>query len=630
MDSRALPNELTFTELVATLWRGRWWAIGVLILVAAGGLLFVSTTPPVWRVQSVVETDLGIANSTGQGPVLTAADAAAVNAAHAAKLTARSVLETVLEEPAIGDGALLAGEDNHLTWLKKNVSVDVGGDDGLITLAMTSPHRDEACRVINRIVEVYRAQCEAAHRQLLGERQERLVDELARQEGRLREEQERLLETLAEHPDAVPPGGAGPEDALQLETRRELLRLQDRRRALSAELTADHDVIRGLDASIADLQQRLSTGVTESADGFFDAEVQRMRVDQARGLSDALHQRVLDFSLTAPTTGHDGALGVIRVLEEAAPRTATVAVSKTVLVAICLLLGLVLATVAAFLGGSLDRRVRSPRGLFSATGIRVLGGVPVVRVKARSAVATWFSSSDYAEAMRAVRAAVVSAAPGSVGQSLVVAAPDRRDGASLVAAGLAIAFARSGERVLLLDANLRMPGQRRLFELGAAAEIGLVELLIGRANPDAVIIDTAVRRLDVLSAGGIRPNSPELLHTARFSRVVQNLKSDYDRVIIDAPPVLGQADARVLASHCDAAILVARAGRSTSDRVAAASEVMRAARVPLLGTVLNQLPRHRDLGLGVGAYGALPRGLADDQYVLTDFDYARSRDAGDR
>ena len=170
-------------------------------------------------------------------------------------------------------------------------------------------------------------------------------------------------------------------------------------------------------------------------------------------------------------------------------------------------------------------------------------------------------------------------------KGLAVVSAGSGDGRSYIAANLAIVFSQLGERTLLIDADMRVPRQHRLFSLGKRA--GLSDILVGRAGSEAVVSIDALPNLSVLSAGATPPNPQELLGRQSFSKLLLAFGEDFDVIIVDTPPASACADAHTVAVRTGAALIVARQGKSSMARLAQFTHSLREFGVTLVGSVLN-------------------------------------------
>jgi capsular exopolysaccharide synthesis family protein len=181
--------------------------------------------------------------------------------------------------------------------------------------------------------------------------------------------------------------------------------------------------------------------------------------------------------------------------------------------------------------------------------------------------------SPAAEAYRVLRTNLGLGEPGAATRMLAVAAPGPGEGASEVAANLAVVTAQAGRRVVLVDADLRRPTQHALF--GVSAETGLsVALRDDPAAPAPPLTASGVAGLQLLVAGPVPPDPAECLGGPRLRALLALLREQADVVILDLPPVTAVTDAAVVAPHTDGLLLVLAAGRSRRDETRRARGLM--------------------------------------------------------
>lgn len=170
-------------------------------------------------------------------------------------------------------------------------------------------------------------------------------------------------------------------------------------------------------------------------------------------------------------------------------------------------------------------------------------------------------------------------------KGLAVVSASSGDGRSFIAANLAIVFSQLGERTLLIDADMRVPCQHKLFSLGKRA--GLSDILVGRIGPEAIASVDALPNLSVLAAGAIPPNPQELLGRQSFSKLLVSLGEEFDVIIIDTPSASICADAHTVAVRTGAALVVARQDKSSMVQLGQFTNSLREFGVTLVGSVLN-------------------------------------------
>jgi capsular exopolysaccharide synthesis family protein len=199
-----------------------------------------------------------------------------------------------------------------------------------------------------------------------------------------------------------------------------------------------------------------------------------------------------------------------------------------------------------------------------------------------------------AEQYRLLRTRVTRAENGRAFRAIIVTSPNKGDGKSLTAANLALTMAHDAQqRVLLLDADLRRPSVHRLF--GISETPGLSDILMGGANLEDALVAVPEHRLTVLPSGLIPTQPAELLGSAGMRRVLETLRSRFDRILIDMPPIAPLADVAIASTMADGVLMIVRAGVTPKPAIERALSGLDAAKV--LGLVLN------DAGASGSHYG---------------------------
>ncbi len=249
-----------------------------------------------------------------------------------------------------------------------------------------------------------------------------------------------------------------------------------------------------------------------------------------------------------------------------------------------------LVTGVLFLRELVDQRVKLPADLRNMPHAELVGVIPQSREDPSGpstidSVVARDPGGLMAEAFRQVRAEVLTKMDRRGYKTLMVVGARAESGVSSIVNNLAISLGFNGRKVLVLDANFRRPAQHRLF--GIAGERGLVEVLRGEARLEETIVHQEAMHVDVLPTGASREAAPELLEGAAFRSLLSHLETQYDLILIDAPPALLASDAQMLARQTDAALVVVRAVAETRGMVSRMIRQLDGQRADLLGIVLN-------------------------------------------
>ncbi len=358
-------------------------------------------------------------------------------------------------------------------------------------------------------------------------------------------------------------------------------------------------------ALVAEEAQRVADQrVIAARAGDLQTEFRRLdsRVEQSLEAIDDVSANIRSLNLAEIGSENLTAMSV-DVLDPATLDTAELASSKTRTLAQFLILGLLAGGALTWVRTMLDQRLRSEEDLARVVPAPLLGVLPKTRINEDKvdAVRAWTEHRALAEAARGLRTAVYFSLPTEEGTILHLTSPEKGDGKSTTTAYLAIAMAQAGQTVLVIDADLRSPRQQRVF--GLSNEVGLSDALIDTSRPLSEMIQkTELVGLDVLTTGPIPSAPAEMLNSRRFEQLLTGLAGIYDRIIVDSPPVLAVTDSRVIATKCDATILVTRVDKSTRNSTGAAYERIASVGARVLGVVLNAMPTGIGYGYGAG-YG---------------------------
>ncbi len=326
----------------------------------------------------------------------------------------------------------------------------------------------------------------------------------------------------------------------------------------------------------------------------------KREVDTNRELYDGLLQRFKEIGVAGGVTANN-----IAVVDRAQVPQGRYKPSLSRNLALGLVLGLMLGVLLALLLEFLDDTLKTPDDVEQRLRVPLLGIIPKLG-KESPQEAFVDPRSAFAEAYRSVRTALQFSTDQGVPRVLLVTSPVPAEGKSTTALTLARNFAQLGKRVLLIEADLRNPSLHRA--LGMRGENGLSSLLAGSAGPSDVIIDTADERLKVILAGALPPNPAELLSGSRLVSLLAVASEKFDQVIIDGPPVLGIADAPILANAASGTLLVVQAGKTRISTAQVALKRLLSARARVIGALLTQYDA-KATGYGYGyesyyAYGA--------------------------
>ena len=264
------------------------------------------------------------------------------------------------------------------------------------------------------------------------------------------------------------------------------------------------------------------------------------------------------------------------------------------------ILGLILGVGAAFFLEYLDRTVRTSADVEMLLSIPVLGIIPRLR-KIQPESEAEDRRSDLpllvaldpldpaAEAYRNLRMNLMfMSTEDSPIRTLLFSSPGPSEGKSTTSINFAVMLAQQGERVLLVDADIRRPALHRAMDV--LREPGLTNLLVGDTEIRGAVRPNVLPNLDVLPSGPFPPNPSELLNSKKMSQLLRNLEGTYSHIILDSPPILAVTDSAILGTHTDGMVLVLRSGSTEQRAAERAVDQVRRVGVRVFGAVLNEVP----------------------------------------
>jgi polysaccharide biosynthesis transport protein len=278
-----------------------------------------------------------------------------------------------------------------------------------------------------------------------------------------------------------------------------------------------------------------------------------------------------------------------------------------------LLAGLLLGIALSWTREQSDQSLKTPQDIEEKLGVTFLGLLPALEdddgktggkkrssnkrrrpvgsTLARELIVHEAPLSGIAEAARSIRTNLTFMNPDHPYKRLLVTSAAPSEGKTTVACSIAIALAQAGQRVCIIDGDLRKPRLHRIFD--RVGDQGVSNVIVGDATVDEVAKPTMIENLWSIPAGPAPPSPADLLHSAKFKKLLADLSDRFDRVVIDSPPIVPVTDAAIMSTQVDGTVFVVRAFQTSRQMIRQGLRSLRDVDSPVVGVVLNAVNLNR-------------------------------------
>jgi len=387
----------------------------------------------------------------------------------------------------------------------------------------------------------------------------------------------------------------------------DLIKAESERDALLFRYTPEHPLVKQNDAMLSDLRTRripelAQALVTQLKEQEKDLEtrlaaagaelrqgpaitITEMALTRDYQIDERLYQGLAQSHATA-VLAELSAIPDIAVLDPAITPTKPLTNDRLKIILMGFGASLGAAIALALLLDQIDRRFRYPEQVSSGLGLAILGAVPAIR-KSRRGELPQEQAAQVVEAFRTIRLNLAHSYGAAGPVMLTISSPGAGDGKSLVSSNLAVSFAEAGYRTLLIDGDIRRGELHRMFAVDRRP--GLLDHLAGQATLEDTIRQTSQRGLSVMPCGTRRYRGPELLGSAAMAELMAVVKTQFDVILVDSPPLGAGIDPFVLGTTTGHLMLVFRSGETDRQMAEAKLRLLDRLPVRVLGAVLNEV-----------------------------------------
>ena len=366
----------------------------------------------------------------------------------------------------------------------------------------------------------------------------------------------------------------------------------------SAKYTAEHPIMQQMNAQLTAINKKIN-----ELDGTLRRlpELQRQYLQLFREVEvkQQLYTGLLN-SYQQLRIAKAGEIGNVRIVDTAVEPIAPIAPKKLQILILSIFLGGFLGTLLALLRNMLRSGVKDSSQIENELDLPVYATVPrspvqesrikLLKKKKHIPVLAVKNSDDIAiESLRSLRTAINFALANAKNNIIMIAGPAPEVGKSFISTNLSAIFAQSDKRVLLIDADMRRGYLHKYFNVNT--QPGLSEYLNGQNNLSDVIHETEIKNLYMMSRGKSPANPSELLSSAAFSTMLEQLSSQYDHIIIDTPPVLAVTDGIIISQYSGVNLIIARYAKTQMKELEITVNRFEQAGVKVNGFILNDIQR---------------------------------------
>ncbi|WP_339612342.1 polysaccharide biosynthesis tyrosine autokinase [uncultured Pseudoalteromonas sp.] len=401
------------------------------------------------------------------------------------------------------------------------------------------------------------------------------------------------------------------EQVVELETK--LQELELKRLELSRKFKDSHPTYQGVLEQIEAVEKQKQNLVGEVGN-LPETQQELLRLKRDVEVSNQIYTLLLSKTQELDIV-RAGTVGNVRVIDHAEVNTSKpVKPKKALIVVMATMLGGMLAVAIVLIQKAIHKGVEDPNEI-EALGLPVYASVPYSdyqdkltgfskakkgRNKPKTILAVDNPADLSIEALRSLRTSLHFAMMESKNNLIAISGPSPGVGKSFISVNLATVLAQSGKKVLIIDADMRKGYLQTQF--GMQWDDGLSDYLSGRLNLEQVTKHSQVQDLDVITRGQIPPNPSELLMHSNFSKLVEEIKSKYDIVIIDTPPILAVTDPAIVSAHTGTTLLVTRFGQNHAREIELTRNRFEQNGIDVKGVVFNGVLRKASNAYGYYGY----------------------------
>lgn len=482
-----------------------------------------------------------------------------------------------------------------------------GRSTGILRLVFTAETPDKARRILDAIAQSYLAQ-NANRSAAEAESGLEFLNSQIPSARQAVEEAESALNDFQQSNEAIDLGAEG--EALLSQIRSleaDLLDIQFQERELSERFTINHPEYQRLIANRESVQERLTAlrdEVSKLPSTQQDFLTLSRDLEEAQETFFQLRNRAQELEVLKASN-----IGNVRIVDNAIASSVPISPRRNRILALGTALGLIAGAGVVLLRNVLRKRIEGSEELedlglpvFASLNRNLVAENVKPGQRRLPLIATETSQDPFVEGLRSLRTSLHFGLIDSETRSVLFTSAAPNAGKSFISANFAAVAAQSGQRVCLVDGDLRRGTLRKYFGVDRSHP-GLAQVISGETHLDDALVDLPLENLTVLTSGRFPPNPAELLMREDLGQIINRLDEEFDLIIVDSPPVMAVTDAVIISRAVGATIFIARAGLTHPGEVQATMKILSASGTKISGAILNGFDPKRARGPYGYGYG---------------------------
>ena len=598
-----LPNseirEISFKDYFNIIWKRKEIVLALLLIIPVTVAIYDSTRQPMY----MATVRILIEKMPSKVASLTGVDQASFQDYYYRDqeyystqyniLGSRSIAELVFKEMHLDDDPAFRKFNDPIGKLQSQVSVNPVKNTQIVNVSIIDTDPLRASKIANSLAKVYVEQDVEARNRALKQAIGWLESQISDLKNNLEKGEGALNDFVQEYKIVSVPDIETKTESILEGLKQNKVKLETEIAEMSKQYKSEHPTMIALNAQLDEVNAKIKQETTDLLDlsqKMVKYRLLKQEVISVQQMYNSLLLRSKEINI-----GEKLEMSNVRVVDQAIPPGAPFSPRTKKDVKTSIVFALVLGLGICYLLEQLDSGIHTANDVSFYINLPFLGYVPIVektlqanRSVDKNLVCYQVPESMITESFRALRTSLIFASPEERPlKSILVTSSIPSEGKSFIASNLSLVFSNLKERTLLIDADMRRPKLHSIFK--QAHRTGLSDFLATDINLERIIQATFIPHLFIITAGTIPPNPSELLSSAKLHSMLGELKSQFDRIIIDAPPVLSVPDALLLAGFVEGVVLVVQGTLTNVEKTLSTKNKIIEAKGKVVGVVLNHI-----------------------------------------